>query len=107
MSHRIVFRRKALADLEKLYGYIRDRENNADLALGYINRIRVHCEGFSQFPERGMRRDDIRRGLRVVGFERRVLVVFEVSPNLVRIGRVLYGGRDYEALLRRPRHLDE
>lgn len=46
-----------------------------------------------------MRRDDIRKGLRVVGFERRILIVFEVDAATVRIGRILYGGRDYQRLL--------
>lgn len=59
----------------------------------------MYCEGFSQFPVRGKRRDDIREGLRVVGFERRVLIVFEVGADTVRIGRILYRGRDYERLL--------
>ena len=100
MIYKVVFRKKAIADLDSLYEYIRDREKSPLLALDYVTRIRDYCEGFSRFPERGTRRDDIRRGLRVVGFERRVLIVFEVNSNNVRIGHVFYGGRDYERLLR-------
>ena len=99
MTHKVVFRKKAIADLEDLYRFIRDREQNAERAFAYISRIRAYCEGFSQFPARGKQRDDIRKGLRVVGFERRVLVVFEVSEDTMRIGRVPYGGRDYHRLL--------
>ncbi|CAN7256026.1 type II toxin-antitoxin system RelE/ParE family toxin [Rhizobium sp. LjRoot254] len=100
MIYKVVFRKKAIADLEGLYEYIRDREKSPLLALNYVTRIKVYCEGFSQFPERGTQRDDIRHGLRVVGFERRVLIVFEVSGDIVRIGHIFYGGRDYERLLR-------
>ncbi|MGL5117498.1 MAG: hypothetical protein ACRC7C_19470 [Beijerinckiaceae bacterium] len=46
-----------------------------------------------------MARDDIRRGLRIIGFEKRVAIAFEVDDNVVRIGRVFYGGHDYDALL--------
>ena len=99
MTHKVVFRKKAIADLEDLYRFIRDREHNAERAFSYISRIRAYCEGFSQFPERGKRRDDIRKGLRVVGFERRALIVSEVTGDTVRIGRILYGGRDYDRLL--------
>lgn len=99
MTHKVVFRKKAIADLEDLYRFIRDREQNAERAFAYISRIRAYCEGFSQFPACGKQRDDICKGLGVVGFERRVLVVFEVSEDTVCIGRVLYGGRDYDRLL--------
>jgi plasmid stabilization system protein ParE len=44
-------------------------------------------------------RDDIRPGLRLAHFERRVVVAFTITPELVRIGRIFYGGRDYAALL--------
>ena len=53
------------------------------------------------FPERGTRRDDIRPGLRVIGFERRATIVFQVLEDEVIIVRVFYGGQDYEAALRR------
>lgn len=99
MTHKVVFRQKAIADLDDLYRFIRDREQSPDRAYAYVSRIRAYCEGFSLFPERGKRLDDIRRGLRVVGFERRVLIVFEVQSDVVRISRIFYGGRDYKRLL--------
>ncbi len=55
--------------------------------------------GFDVAGERGTRRDDIRPGLRVVGFERRITIAFHVETNTVTIDRVLYGGRDiYRAM---------
>lgn len=53
------------------------------------------------FPEKGTRRDDIRRGLRTMGFERRATIVFQVRKTDVVIVRIFYGGQDYERALRR------
>jgi plasmid stabilization system protein ParE len=52
------------------------------------------------FPERGTKRDDIRQGLRTMGFERRATIVFQVRRSEVVIIRVFYGGQDYERALR-------
>jgi toxin ParE1/3/4 len=35
--------------------------------------------------------------MRVVGFERRASIVFRVEGDVVRIFRILYGGRDFPA----------
>lgn len=48
------------------------------------------------FPERGGRRDDLAPGIRLVGYERRVTILFKVEGNIVRIVRVFYAGRDVE-----------
>jgi plasmid stabilization system protein ParE len=38
--------------------------------------------------------------VRILGFERRVIIVYMVLPSgNVEIGRVFYGGRDYESLI--------
>jgi len=39
------------------------------------------------------------RGLRVVGFERRVTIAFEVDDERVTILRIFYGGVDWERAL--------
>ena len=49
------------------------------------------------FPQRGTRRDDLRAGIRVIGFENRVGIAFYVFDARVEIARVLYGGRDLES----------
>jgi toxin ParE1/3/4 len=57
----------------------------------------------STFPERGRRRDDIRPGLRVVGFERRVAIAFRVLKTRVEIVSIAYGGREFERELRKSK----
>jgi toxin ParE1/3/4 len=69
-------------------------------AGGYIDRLEAACRALEIFPERGTRRDDIRPGLRVMGFERRATIIFQVTEGEVVIVRIFYGGQDYEAALR-------
>jgi toxin ParE1/3/4 len=70
------------------------------IALAYIERIETYCLGFDLAAERGHLRDDIRPGLRIVGFERRVTIAFSVDDARVTILRVFYGGRDWESAFR-------
>jgi len=93
VTHRIEFSPEALSDLIDLYDYIAVRDG-AERAIGYIDRIEQFCGNLSTFPERGTRRDDLRPGLRVVGFERRATIAFQVAGQSVTILRILYGGRD-------------
>ena len=84
----------------ELYDYIAERAG-AERARGYTHRIAAYCRGLSTFPERGTRRDDLRPGLRVIGFERRVTIAFHITADRVTIDRVLYGGRDLKTALTR------
>lgn len=52
------------------------------------------------FPERGTKRDDILKGLRTIGFERRVTIAFRVLKTRVEIVTVAYGGRNFEHSLK-------
>ena len=95
----IVFRPLAEADLFALYRYIAG-EAGHEAAGAYIDRIEAACLELATFPERGTRRDDIRPGLRAIGFERRATIVFQVRKSEVVIIRIFYGGQDYERTLR-------
>jgi toxin ParE1/3/4 len=72
----VSFRPLAEADLFDLYRYVA-REAGPKVAQAYIDRIEAACLSLESFPERGARRDDIRPGLRTIGFERRVTIVFQ------------------------------
>ena len=99
MKYRVSFRPQAEADLVALYRYIA-KEANPTTAGQYVERIEAACMGFVSFPMRGIARDDIRPGLRILGFERRVAIAFQDRASSVVIARIFYGGRDYERLLR-------
>ncbi|WP_417564474.1 hypothetical protein [Microbacterium sp.] len=57
------------------------------------------CDGLADSPFLGQARDDLRPGLRTIGFRRRVVVAFAVDDDSIQILGVYYGGRDYEQLL--------
>lgn len=86
---------EARDDLIALYEWI-SAKAGAQIAIGYIERIRAYCDGFDLASERGTARDDVRPGLRIVGFERRLTIAFSVSDETVTILRVFYGGQNWE-----------
>jgi toxin ParE1/3/4 len=96
---RVSFRPQAEADLFGLYDYIAEDAGRA-VAGAYIDRIEAVCMALETMPKRGTRRDDIRPGLRTMGFERRATIVFQVIKTEVIIIRIFYGGQDYERRLR-------
>lgn len=98
MAHEVIFAPEALADLTSIYDRIAG-ETSPERALAYVERLQRYCLAFATFPERGMRRDELRPGLRTIGYRRRVTIAFHITPERVVIDRVLYGGRDVEGLL--------
>lgn len=80
----------------------RDIAERSSPAIGerYTAAIVKYCMGFATFPERGIRREDVRLGLRIVGYRRRTTIAFEVTVDTVNILGIYYGGQDYEADLR-------
>lgn len=90
----IVISPEAKADLFDLYDWIADAAS-PETAAAYLDRVVAFLGGFDVAPERGTLRDDIRPGLRTVGFERRLTVAFTVSLSQVTILRVFYGGRNW------------
>jgi toxin ParE1/3/4 len=94
MKSRAVFlSRAARHDLLELYDWIAPR-GGPQAAFNYIGRLEAFCRNLGTASERGYRRDDIRHGLRIVGFERRVTIAFVVTDADVTILRVFSGGKN-------------
>jgi len=98
-TFKVSFRPLAEGDLFRLYRSIAEH-GGLEVAGAYIARIEAACMALETFPERGTRRDDVRPGLRTLGFERRATIVFQVRKTEVVIVRIFYGGQDYERALR-------
>jgi toxin ParE1/3/4 len=84
--------------LTDLHDYISDQASSI-AADRYVGRILRFCRRLLLFPERGTKRDELRPGLRTVGFERRVTIAFMVRPDDVLIIGVFYGGQDIQSKL--------
>lgn len=91
----VVFSPEARDDLIALYDWIATASYPVT-ALSYIERIEAFCNRLSIGSERGHRRDDIREGLRIIGFERRTTLAFTVEADRVVILRVFHGGKNWE-----------
>lgn len=98
-TYRVAFAPEAEAQLISLYRYIAGAASPS-IAKRFTDSIVAHCEGFVDMPLRGAPRDDIRRGLRVTSFRRRVVIAYAVNANAITILGMFYGGQDYENLLR-------
>jgi plasmid stabilization system protein ParE len=95
MPARVLFSEAARTDLNDVFDWIAARAG-PDRALAYVGRIHRHCLDLLPFPERGTLRDDIRTGVRTIGFERRATIAFTLRDGDVVILRVLYAGRSLE-----------
>lgn len=96
MIFRIAYAPEAESQLVALYFHIAAAAS-PEIAESYTEAIVKQCESLRTFPMRGARRDDIRPGLRVFGFRRRVTIAFEITGEVVMILGVFYGGQKFEA----------
>ena len=90
----VTFTPQARRELLAIGDWIAERAG-VEVALGYIERLEACCAGLEFSAERGQRRDELRPGLRVIGFERRVAIAFDVSDDEVIILRLYYGGQNW------------
>lgn len=87
----------ARKDLRSLFVYV-GRAAGVGVADAYDSRIRTACYNLASHPNGGTPRDDLRAGLRTFAFERRVTIAYEVDGDIVRVLRIVYGGRDLGGL---------
>lgn len=75
MTPTVKFTPQALEQLDKLERDIAVRGSPL-VAARYVDAIVDYCENLRIFPQRGTQRDDIRPGLRTLGYRRRVTIAF-------------------------------
>lgn len=100
MKYHIVFSPEAENQLISLYNYIADVAS-PDTAIKYVDNIICYCECLHTFPSRGNMRDDVRPGLRITNYKKRIIIAFEVNEKKkeVSIIGLFYGGQNYETIL--------
>jgi toxin ParE1/3/4 len=94
----VIFSPEAESDLHALSDYISSIAGSSVSDI-YINRVEAFLLNFDLASERGQTRDDIRPGLRIVGFERKITVAFTVGELEITILRLFYGGQNWEEAL--------
>lgn len=97
MTWAVVFSRKAREQLIALDEYISDAAS-PEIAGRYAGAIADFCLSLTTFPERGMRRDDIRPGLRITNYRKRTVIAFVIDTEAERVAilGIFHGGQDYE-----------
>lgn len=98
MAYTVEFAPEALEQLSMLYRYVA-QVASPEIAQRYTDAIVTHCEELRTFPLRGNQRDEIRPGLRITNYRKRVVIAFAVVAKQVSILGVFYGGQDFEATL--------
>ena len=94
-GRRVVFAPEAAGDLVALYDWI-TAEVSPVVAMTYLERVEAFCQRLGVGSEGGHLRADIRPGLRIIGFERRLTIAFVVDDTRVTILRVFARGRNWE-----------
>lgn len=99
MTRSVVYSPRAWRQLTDLYRWIAEHSGEPDHAEGFVSAIFDYCDDLADFPMIGLARDDLRSGLRTIGFRRRVVIAFAVDEQTVEVHGVYYGGQDYETLI--------
>ena len=99
-QYSVIFTPRAERQLDELYLYIAEHDGET-LADNYVTGIIDDCLSLTTFPERGVKRDDIRPNLRIKNYAKRTIIAFSIdtTSKIVVIHGVFYGGQNYEPLL--------
>lgn len=93
---RLLKRPEAESDLEEIWWYIaQDSPHNADR---FLDRIQERCLALADFPQMGVKRDELKTGLRSQPISHYLIFYFPLEDG-VDIVRVLHGSREIESLL--------
>ncbi len=86
---------EAQTDIVRIHARIVEKSGSPVTADRYIDRISGFLSSLNVFPERGTVRDEMRSGLRIIGFERSASVAFVVEDDDVVVLRILAKGREF------------
>lgn len=97
-QYRLEFGPDAATQLEELFEYVAESGSPSGAAR-FTESIVAFCERVAIAPMIGTPRDDVRPGLRTIGYKKRVVVAFVVGEEAVSVIGIYYGGREYESSL--------
>ena len=90
MTYEVIITPEAEQQIINLHRYITQKAGNV-IADNYANALLDYLDGFSTFPHRGNKRDDIRQGMRVTHFRHRTIIAFAVDSRKVFIVGIYHG----------------
>ena len=96
---RVFFRPTARSDMKDIYRYILQLSQDRRAASSYTDRIFARCLAIAEAPSGGADRSRWAPGLRMVPFERSVLILYIAEGDRIQIVRVVHGRRDVDGLM--------
>ncbi|MCU9995929.1 type II toxin-antitoxin system RelE/ParE family toxin [Mobiluncus mulieris] len=96
---KVVYSARAEQQLWELQDYIAVKSGFLDVGESFISEIVDFCDSMGELPLLGTLHEDLRPGLRIVGFRRRVVIAYVARAKRIEILGVFYGGQDYESRL--------
>ena len=100
---KVVYSPKARRDLEKLGDYICNQLKNPTAALSTVNVIQDKIDKFADFPELGAQLSTTYDDVDVGNYRFLVcsnhLAFYRIVGDMVYIDHIIYGRRDYIAIL--------
>lgn len=97
MTHIVSISEQALDDLFNLHRWVAEQAGVA-VADAYQDRIDARLRSLREFPERGTPREDLGQGIRSIPFERRIVILYRVSGNIVSVLRIPGGAQNLGTL---------
>jgi toxin ParE1/3/4 len=100
LTFQVIFSPEAETQLIEVTEYIAENGGKT-IASNFARSIVDFCMKLEMFPNRGTLRNDLRPGMRLLGFRRRVSIAFSVDDESVTILAIFYGGQDIAAAFER------
>ena len=93
-TRRVIYEDQVAQDLKAIFRWLAESASPLS-AIGVVDDIEEFISRLDLASERGMGRDDLRPGLRIIG-RGRAVIAFAVDDETVVVLRVFYGGQDWE-----------
>lgn len=96
-TYRVTLSPDAENDLASIYRHLL-KVSSRTRAEDVLGQLTGACRNLRHFPLRGVKRDDLRPGVRTIGYRRWASIAFVVEADEVVILQVAWRGRDVAAI---------
>jgi toxin ParE1/3/4 len=99
LNYRVTFNPQAIRQLRDIERFLSGIMAPDDAEAFTETLIRFCENSLKTFPNRNRKRDDVAKGLRLLGYRKRATILYRVNDDkhVVTISAIYYGGQDWEA----------
>ena len=101
-EYKVIFEPESEYSIQEQADYIAHRSGLPIIGQRYMDGITKLCKSLAAFPYIGLKRDDLREGLRVINYKGTAIIPYLVNEETkaVHILTVIHSSQDYERVLR-------